>query len=211
MITTYFTPCVLIFGLFLTSTQLGCAMYGETTTADFSIQPAKATLKEESVISIFATRRSLAALEFERYLLSADTLFQECGQLRSKNTGRTTQETTSPLPTLTLGRYLVERKYLHAQVLTQQEQSAIHEALHTLLSTEAEIPPPPRLDSQGIFELLVHRDKNTGTLLVTSFDTIAESNDDHSRAVKELYALLRGLAKDGCGKARFFGVGAKTL
>ena len=165
-------------------------------TSDFGAEEVDTSAPVK--IDIFSARGFLGGSEYERYYLTGNILWRECGTISNahKQTALHTElegdQVFRPDPQLTIQERRVER-------LSKEERKKILQTAASVLKASAErsIPEPPpgsvfSLADPGMFELLLAVDKEKKRI-ITSVDAVADRHSPTLDKAHELFATLRGI------------------
>ena len=163
-------------------------------------------------LSVYAVRKSITGTEYERYVISKNILYSECGKLSDSPKAATTAKSDlAPVP-LQLGRYRAERKSIYARELSNAEKAElgpdIQNAIDQLNRNKDRQADHPDLDSVGIFEVLVNEDSlPSPAYALTSFDSVSDKGNSFNSTLRRLFKKLRSVPGSQCSEAPFFGIG----
>ncbi len=170
---------------------------------------------KDLTIDLFAARGFLGGSDYERYVVTEDVLWRECGQIQSSKQAAAKQSKDQPAldgdkvfkrdPNLQIQERRVE-------VLSSSQRGKLDslaaEFIQALDSAAGKQPPPGSvfsLSEPGLFELAVRRDE-TKERLVTSVDAVSDGSAQSLSEAKELYSAIRGIGPMICGSNSFYGV-----
>lgn len=186
----------------------GCSQFG--ARGSFG-GPASKSL----TIDLFAARGFLGGSDYERYVLTEDVLWRECGQIQSSKQAAAKRSKDQPDmdgdkvfkrdPNLQIQERRVE-------VLSTSQRARLDELAAAFLQAAASAgskQPAPgsvfSLSEPGLFELAVRRD-DSKTRVVTSVDAVSDGSAESMAEAKDLYSAIRGIGPVICSSKSFFGV-----
>ena len=143
-------------------------------------------------VEIFAARGELNGALYEKYVLSGNSLWRECGTLNKKPTIQ-----INPVET-------------QADIVDPDKLKKISSALSKTLSLEKKVPLPPPdspfgIGSGGAFELTVTDDDKV-TKYTTSVDAVSGNKSTQLKSMNRLFVAMRSVGKSICGGGSFFGM-----
>ena len=189
-------------------TAAGCAELG--MRGSFG-GPASKSL----TIDLCAARGFLGGSDYERYVLTEDVLWRECGQIQSSKQAAAKRAKDQPAldgDTILKKDPNLQIQERRVEVLSSTQRGKVDmlsaELLQILSESKGKQPPPGSvfsLSEPGLFELSVRRDEKKERL-VTSVDAVSEGAGKSLAEAKSLYEAVRGIGPEICGSKSFFGV-----
>lgn len=197
-------------------TVLACsALFVGLSTGCANLQPSTPQAgvpRGELSLDLFAARGFLGGSDYERYHVTGDVLWRECGKVLSNK--RDTSE-KKPVEGDTIFREdpqleIVQRRIEH---LSPEQLGTLklkaQELLSSISATSPQTPPPGSvfsLAAPGLLELTVGLGKSRERV-VTSVDAVSEQESESLSGVHRLFATLRGIGPEICTARTFFGIG----
>lgn len=185
----------LLVGCFLTS----CSGVGSVTVTPED----ESRLAIPFDVDIFAVRGFLGGSQFERLVLSGDTLWRECGDVSPSLALPSTSGKAEPVLTAKNKRF---------EVISTNDSVVLRRLVERLLSRASNrkpsLPTPQSAFSiaeSGVFEVKA-RLGDKEERLVTNVDSVADQKDALLKDIRELYSVLRGVGPIICETGIFFGI-----
>lgn len=166
----------------------------------------------ELALDLFAARGFLGGSDYERYHISGDVLWRECGKVQPNKRAASQKSPTEgdsifrEDPQLEITQRRIE--HLSAEQLGALKLKS-QELLTSIAATSPATPPPGSvfsLAAPGLLELSVTLGKNKERV-VTSVDAVSEQETESLSGVYRLFAALRGIGPEICSARTFFGIG----
>lgn len=201
-------PLSLAFGALLVALCSGCSNLGSLQHSS----PPPGTPKGELSLDLFAARGFLGGSDYERYHITGDVLWRECGKVMPNK--RPAGE-KKPTEGDTIFREdpqleIVQRRIEH---LTPEQLGTLklkaQELLSSIAATTPSTPPPGSvfsLSAPGLLELSVGLGKSRERI-VTSVDAVSDQENEALSGAYRLFSTLRGIGPEICTARTFFGIG----
>ena len=145
-----------------------------------------------SKVEIFAARGQLGGTLYEKYVLSGDSLWRECGSLAKKPT-----VTINPLET-------------QADLVDPKTLKKLRNSLAKVPASEKSNPLPPPdspfgIATAGAFEMTIAEGDNIRKF-TTSVDAVSGAKSPQLKFMNRMFILLRSVGQPICGGGTFFGM-----
>ena len=175
-------------------------------------RPPAGVPKGELALDLFAARGFLGGSDYERYHITGDVLWRECGKVLANKQPAGEKK---PAEGDTIFREdpqleIVQRRIEH---LSPEQLGTLklkaQELLTSIAATSPQTPPPESvfsLAASGLLELNVGLGTSRGRV-VTSVDAVSEQESESLSGVHRLFATLRGIGPEICTARTFFGIG----
>ena len=165
-------------------------------------------------IDLFSARGFLGGSEYERYYLTSNILWRECGSISAAaKTGKPRldgDQVLSKDPQLSIQERRVEKLSSGALRAVRAQAARVLESRRSKKVSE---PPPGSVFSladPGLFEMLVQVGGSQDRI-ISSVDAVADKRTDTLDKANELFTILRGVGPEICGSKTFYGIGRQSL
>jgi len=168
----------------------------------------------ELKIDLFSARGFLGGSEYERYYLTGNILWRECGSIsaaaKSSKPKLEGDQVLSKDPQLSIQERRVEKLSRDALRAVRMQAARVLEARRAKKTAE---PPPGSVFSladPGLFEMMVQVGGSQDRI-ISSVDAVADKRTDTLDKANELFTILRGVGPEICGSKTFYGIGRQTI
>lgn len=165
-------------------------------------------------IDLFSARGFLGGSEYERYYLTGNILWRECGSISAAGATKKVKlegdQVLSRDPQLSIQERRVEKLSRDAVRAVRVHAAKVLEARKAKKIDE---PPPGSvfsLKDPGLFEMLVQVG-GAQDRIISSVDAVADKRTDTLDKANELFAILRGVGPEICGSKTFYGIGRQEF
>lgn len=171
-------------------------------------------LKQSLELDIFSARGFLGGSEYERYYLTENILWRECGNITASE--RAVKKRTAGGNTVLARDPELNIQERQVAKLSNKESLALRRRaleLMNSLSSKKSMPAPGSpfsLGDPGVFELALTLGESKRRM-ITSVDAISNEESDVLKYAHELFAGVRGVGPEICGAKTFYGIGRDEL